>query len=145
MIGVRNHWGVKTYWYNTMFLIRYGKHVNLCNLPNRRAPKTNHLFDLTSVSWKSIMDLGVCALKQQITYHCVHTCTERTCLDSVSTRTILSNHYNKELCIGGYTKTIWILCRKLFTSQKNIWMRNYFSFRRMSPSIQDGNQTRRRH
>ena len=64
------------------------------------------------------MDLGVCALKQQITYHCVHTCTEKTYLDSVSTRTILLNHYNKVLCIGGYTKTIWILYWKLFTSQK---------------------------
>ena len=70
----------------------------------------------TSISWKSIMDLRVCALKRRIKCHFVRTCTEKTCLYIVSTKTILLNHYNEEFCIGGYT--IWIMCRKLITWQK---------------------------
>ena len=88
------------------------------NLPIKRAQKENLLCDLTSISWKSIINLVVCALKQRITYHCVYTCTEKTCLAIISTRTILLNIYNKVFWIGNYTKMTWILCRKLFIWQK---------------------------
>ena len=35
-------------------------------------------------------------LKHRITYYCIQTCTEKTCLEIVSTRTILLNYYNSK-------------------------------------------------
>ena len=145
LIGVWSYWCVKTYWYNHVLNNVWKKTLTNTTYQTEGLQTLNHLFDLTSISWKSVMDLCLCPIKQRITYHCVHTCTEQTRLDIVSTRNIFLNNYIKVLCICGYTKTIWILGWKLFTSKKKICIRNYFSFRRMCPSIQDGNQTRRRH